>query len=77
MRRRGAGAHRAEARPLDAVFDADMGGGGRGDGAQQRQRMGGLLLVDEEVFIAFLERGEPADARADDRGGARPSRPGR
>ena len=52
VRRRGAGAAGGERRPLDAELDADMRRRRGADEAQQRQRMGGALLVDEQVAVA-------------------------
>ena len=70
VRRRRAGAHHAEGRAFDAVFDADMGRGGAADRLQQRQRMGGALILLEQHLVGKFERGQAADAGADDAGRA-------
>ena len=70
MRRRRAGAHHAEGRTLDGIFDADMGRSRAADGLQQRQRMGRALILLEQHLVGEFERGEAADARADDAGRA-------
>ena len=59
-----------ECRALDAEFDADVGGRRRADDAQQRQRMRGALVVNEQIAIGRLEGGQPARARTDDAGRA-------
>ncbi len=59
-----------ERRALDAELDADVGGGRRADDAQQRQRVRGALVLDEQVAIGLLEGDEAAGARADDAGRA-------
>ena len=70
VRRRRAGAAGGERRALDAVLDADMGRRRGADDAQQRQRMGGALVVDEEIAVGGLQRTQAAGARADDAGRA-------
>src|SRR5262245_4123845 len=69
VRRRGAGAHDAEGRPLDGMLDADMRRGRRADRFQQGQRMGRALVLLEQHLVGELESGQSADAGADDAGG--------
>ena len=45
-----------------------MRGRRRPDAAQKRERVGGLLLMNEEIDITRLDGRETADAGADDRG---------
>ncbi len=68
--RRRAGAAGGERRSLDSVLDADVGRRGRADDAKQRQRIGGALIVDEEIAVGVLERHQAAGARTDDAGRA-------
>ena len=70
MRRRRAGAAGGECGALDAELDADMRRGRRADEAQQRQRVGCPLLVDEQVAVARFHGLQAAGARADDAGHA-------
>ena len=70
VRRRGTGAAGRVGRALHAELDADVGGGGGTDDTQQRQRVGGALILDEQVAIGFLEGDKAAGARADDAGRA-------
>ena len=65
-----AGAAGGERRALDAELDAHVRRGRRADEAQQGERVGGLLLVDEQVAVARLHRLQAAGARADDAGHA-------
>lgn len=64
--RRRAGATGGKRGPLDAVLDTDVRGGRRTDDAQQRQRVGGALVVNEKVAISGLVGRETACAGADD-----------
>src|SRR4029079_15094981 len=66
----GASADYAEGRALDAVFDADRGGSRAADGLEQRQRMGGALVLLEQHLVGEFEGGQAADAGADDAGRA-------
>ena len=70
VRRRRAGAAGGEGRTLDAELDADVGAGRGADDAQQRQRVGGALALDEQRAIGILEGDETAGTRADDAGRA-------
>src|SRR5262245_61188609 len=47
-----------------------MGGCRAADGLEQRQRMRSALVLLEQHLVGEFERGETADARADDAGGA-------
>jgi len=70
VRSGGAGTAGGERRSLDAELDAHMGRSRGADEAQQRQRVGGALLVDEQVAIAGFHRLQAASARSDDAGHA-------
>ena len=70
VRGRRAGAAGGERRPLDPVFDADVGRSRGADDAQQRQRMRGALVADEEIAIGRLHGHQTARARSNDAGRA-------